>query len=41
MHIIMDNGNMDKDMDAVNKFGAMGLNMKDIGVKIWPMEEED
>jgi len=40
-HIIMDNGNSVKDMDADNKFGVTDPNTKVIGVKTWQMEEED
>ena len=41
LDITMDNGNMDKDTVAENKFGQMDLSMKDTGVMIWLMEEED
>lgn len=38
---MLDNGDMVKDVDVENKFGMMGRNMKDIGVMIWQMVEED
>jgi len=41
MQFLLANGNMVLDMEEVDKFGQMDLNMKDIGQIIWQMVEED
>ena len=41
MLIILGNGNMVRDMEEANRYGAMDLNMKVIGKTILPMEEGD